>query len=84
MSTNTGLGTSPQIKVKSLIIYIDKCSPPTSIISEKGIYRGELLELSNSSMVVHHTHKWNVPNSQESPSMCHAEGLLEIRAGNNS
>ena len=52
-------------------------------MSEKGIYRGELLELSSSSMVVYHTHKWNVPNSQESPSPCHAEGLLKIRAGNN-
>ena len=53
------------------------------IMSEKGIYRGELSELSSSSMVVYHTHKWNVPNSQESPSLCRAEGLLEIRAGNN-
>ena len=57
---------SPQIKVKSLIIYIDKYSPPTSIMSEKGIYRDELSKLSSSSMVVYHTHKWNVPNSQES------------------
>ena len=70
--------------MKSLIIYGDKCSPPTSVISEKGIYQGELSELSNSSMVVYHTHKWNVPNSQESPSLCHTEDLLEIRAGNNS
>ena len=72
------------IKVKSLIIYIDKCSPPTSVMSEKGIYHGELSELSNSSMVVYHTHKWNVPNSLESQSLCHTEDLLEIRAGNNS
>ena len=72
------------IKVKSLIIYIDNCSPSTSVMSEKGIYQGELSELSNSSMVVYHTHKLNVPNSQESPSLCHTEDLLEIRAGNNS
>ena len=72
------------IKVKSLIIYIDKCSPSTSVMREKRIYQGELSELSNSSMVVCHTHKWNVPNSQESPSLCHTDDLLEIRSGNNS
>ena len=70
--------------MKSLIIYIDKCSPPTSVLSEMGIYQGELSELSNSSRVVYHTDKWNVPNSQESPSLCHIEDLPEISAGNKS
>ena len=43
--------------MNSLIIYIVKYSPPTSIMSEWGIYQDELLELNNSSMVVEHTQK---------------------------
>ena len=43
--------------MNSLIIYIVKYTPPTSIMSEWGIYQNELSELSSSSMVVEHTQK---------------------------
>ena len=52
--------------MNSLIIYIVKYTPPTSIMSEWGIYQNELSELSSSSMVVEHSQKrifsalWNL------------------------
>ena len=52
ISANTRSGASLLIEVNSLIIYIVKYSPPTSIMSEWGIYQNELSEISSSSMVV--------------------------------
>ena len=43
--------------MNSLIVYIVKYTPPTSIMSEWGIYQNELSELNSSSMVVEHTQK---------------------------
>ena len=66
--------------MNSLIIYIVKYSPPTSIMSEWGIYKNELIraqQFINGSLT---NPEKNVLSSQESPSLCHAEGILEFRA----